>query len=223
MKLKPVPSWEKVWTSEGTNSRNQVSVWEVQRALTMWERSNKMRVSLGHYAIGGFKDPNSSSKHEPLTLEFTDTSKLSIQRSQVLEMAVEQLVPHPIKYQQVWHQELGAVHFYAWKPIPPTMDHVALGFVGTNTPDEPDPEMVRCVPKAWVIPSKFEPRLIWDDSGAGGKKGSVWAINSLQLMGVVPGHQKPTEIGLELWSKRFMANEAVRQSETRRDGMNGSI
>ena len=88
------------------------------------------------------------------------------------------------------------------------MDHVALGMVGTTTPDEPDPEMVRCVPKAWVIPSKFEPRLIWDDSGAAGKKGSVWAINSLQLMGVVPSHEKPTGAFFEMWSKRFMASEA---------------
>jgi hypothetical protein len=95
------------------------------------------------------------------------------------------------------------------RPIPPSIDHVALGMVGTNTPEEPDPEMVRCVPKAWVIPSKFEPRMIWDDSGAGGKKGSVWAINSMQLMGVTPGHEKPQGAFFEMWSKRFMAIEAV--------------
>jgi len=213
VKLKPVPSWEKVWTSEGTNSRHQVSVWEVNKETTMWERSNKMRVSLGHYAVGGFQDPNRAKdkKHEPLTLEFTDTSVLSISHSEVLEMAVDQLVPHPSRYVQVWHQELGSHPFYAWKPIPPSIDHVALGYVGTNTPDEPPPEAVRCVPKAWVIPTKYEARLIWTDAGAGGKKGSVWAINSLQLMGVTPGHEKPTGAFFELWSKRFMASEAPTQ------------
>jgi hypothetical protein len=159
VKLKPVPSWQLVWTSEGTNSRTQVSVWAVSKALTMWERSNKMRVSLGHYAVSGFKDPNSDKKHERLTLEFTDTSVMSMQHSKVLEMAVDQLVPHPMKYVQVWHQELGTGNFYAWKPIPPSIDHVALGMVGTTTPDEPDPEMVRCVPKAWVIPSKMDPQI----------------------------------------------------------------
>lgn len=160
VKLKPVPAWEQVWTSEGTNSRHQVSVWAINAAITVWERNNKMRVSLGHYATSGFLDPSKDKKFERLTLEFTDTSVFSINHSKVLEMAVEQLVPHPMKYVQVWHQELGAVQFYAWKPIPPSIDHVALGFVGTNTPEEPPPELVRCVPKAWVIPSKFEPRLI---------------------------------------------------------------
>lgn len=114
VKLKPIPQWEKVWTSEGTNSRHQVSIWEVTKALTLWERSNKMRVSLGHYAVSGFLDPSKDKKYERLTLEFTDTSTLSIKHSEVLEMAVEQLVPHPIKYVQVWHQELGSVQFYAW-------------------------------------------------------------------------------------------------------------
>src|SRR5688500_6281110 len=96
------------------------------------------------------------------------------------------------------------------KPIPPSIDHVAMGMVGTTTPEEPPPELVRCVPKAWVIPSKFEPRMIWDDSGAGGKKGSIWAINSLQLMGVNASHEKPKEPAFEFWSKRFMAIEAPR-------------
>ena len=216
VKLKPVPAWEKVWTSEGTNSRHQVSVWGVSKAITVWERNNKMRVSLGHYACAGFRDPSQAAgkKFEHQTLEFTDTSVFSINHSKVLEMAVEQLVPHPSKYVQVWHQELGAVQFYAWRPIPPTIDHVALGMVGTNSPEEPDPEMVRCVPKAWVMPSKHEPRLIWEDSGAGGKKGSVWAINSLNLMGVTPGHEKPAGAFFELWSKRFMAIEAVRTHNT---------
>ncbi len=114
----------------------------------MWERSNKMRVSLGHYAVPGFLDPSKAKdRADRLTLEFTDTSVLSISHSTVLEMAVEQLVPHPIKYVQVWHQELGSVQFYAWKPIPPSIDHVALGMVGTNTSEEPAPELVRCVPK----------------------------------------------------------------------------
>jgi hypothetical protein len=158
VKLKPVPQWEKVWTSEGTNSRQQTSVWGVSKAITVWERNNKMRVSLGHYATAGFLDPSKDKKYERLTLEFTDTSVFSISHSKVLDMAVDQLIPHPIKYVQVWHQQLGAQQFYAWKPIPPSIDHVALGMVGTNTPDEPEPELVRCVPKAWVIPTKVRHR-----------------------------------------------------------------
>ena len=123
VKLKPVPQWERVWTSEGTNSRHQVSVWAVNKATTIWERSNKMRVSLGHYAVAGFIDPSKDKKYERFTLEFTDTSTLSIKHSAVLEMAVEQLVPHPIKYVQVWHSQLGNVQFYAWYGDMPSIQH----------------------------------------------------------------------------------------------------
>ena len=48
--------------------------------------------------------------------------------------------------------------------------------------------MVRCLPRRWVVPSKYEPKLIWEDSGAGGKKGSMWLINSMELMAVTEGH-----------------------------------
>jgi hypothetical protein len=79
--------------------------------------------------------------------------------------------------------------------------------IGTITPEEPAPELVRCVPRTWVVPSNFVPKLIWDDSGAGGKKGSIWVVNSLGLMAITEGHDRPNEIFYELWSQRFIASQ----------------
>ncbi len=130
--------------------------------------------------------------------------------SDSLEWVIYQLIPHPVKYHQVWHQELGNQPFYAWKPIPPSDEFVALGMIGTTSPEEPSVELVRCVPRQWVVPTKFEPRLVWNDSGAGGKKGSVWVINSMQLMAVTEGHDKPVGPFYEFFKPRFMATEALK-------------
>jgi hypothetical protein len=68
----------------------------------------------------------------------------------------------------------------------------------------PSIEIMRCVPLAWCIPTKVVPTQIWNDTGAGGgKPGSMWTINSLDMMAIVPGHDKPTEVFYELNAARF--------------------
>ena len=209
VKIKKVPQFDKIWTSEGTNSRAKVSVWSVASQLTFLDRKNKIRACLGHYAVAGWQDPIGDKKVERMTIEFTDTATFSLSQSRTLEWVIYQLIPHPVKYQQVWHQELGATTFFAWKPIPPSPDYVAIGMIGTTSAEEPPVEMVRCIPRRWVIPSKYEPKLIWEDSGAGGKKGSMWLINSLELMAVTEGHLQPKGPFWELFKPRFMASEGM--------------
>lgn len=70
--------------------------------------------------------------------------------------------------------------------------------------DVPDVREMRCVPTSWCVKSKFVPVKVWDDSGAGGgKPGSMWIINSLQMMAIVPGHDAPRDDYYDINSARF--------------------
>ena len=80
---------------------------------------------------------------------------------------------------------------FAWQ-VPPNKHYVALGHVATNSEDQPPLDCVRCVPRRWVVPSKFTPEMVWDDSGSGGRPGSIWTINEYGFIGVVQGHDPPT-------------------------------
>lgn len=67
---------------------------------------------------------------------------------------------------------------------------------------------MRCVPAKWCIPSSTAPVQIWDDTGSGGgKPGSMWIINSMQMVAVVAGHEPPKEAFFELRHRRFMLDQ----------------
>jgi hypothetical protein len=45
------------------------------------------------------------------------------------------------------------------------------------------------------VPTTVVPTKIWDDSGSGGgKPGSIWTVNSMDMMCVTAGHDRPTEV-----------------------------
>ena len=74
--------------------------------------------------------------------------------------------------------------------------------------DAPSVETMRCVPMAWCEASKTKPTQIWNDIGAGGgKPGSMWTINSLNMVAIVTGHDAPKDVYYELRSKRFMVDQ----------------
>jgi hypothetical protein len=74
----------------------------------------------------------------------------------------------------------------------------------TTSDEEPDVSIMRSVPATWVVPTTTTPRKLWDDSGAGGgKPGSMWLINSMDMAVVVAGHEPPTEVYYEFASQRF--------------------
>jgi hypothetical protein len=111
--------------------------------------------------------------------------------------------PHPTKFRQVWHFARAAKSIYAWKAVPPD-GFVALGMMVTNTDAPPDTKSMRCLPESWVTPTKVQPVKVWDDTGAGGgKPGSIWIINSLDMLCIIPGHESPKEIFYELSGTRF--------------------
>jgi hypothetical protein len=73
---------------------------------------------------------------------------------------------------------------------------------------------MRCVPAAWCVKSKVTPVKIWDDVGAGGgKPGSIWTINSMDMIAVVAGYDAPTEPRYELKSPRFFMGQFSRLKE----------
>ena len=70
--------------------------------------------------------------------------------------------------------------------------------------DPPASDSMRCVPEKWCVPSKSVPVKIWDDTGAaGGRPGSIWLINSMDMIAVTTGHESPKDTFYEISSTRF--------------------
>lgn len=74
----------------------------------------------------------------------------------------------------------------------------------TSTEEPPDNECMRCVPEKWCVPTKTMPVKVWDDTGAGGgRPGSIWIINSMDMIAVTTGHEPPKDTFYEVSSSRF--------------------
>ena len=117
-----------------------------------------------------------------------------------MHAVLNRILPHPVRYHEVWRQQRGSV-LYAWEPVPISPAFVALGMIVTRTPDPPALDAVRTVPKHWCFPSSTEPRKVWEDAGAaGGRRGSMWVVNSLELMAVADGHTLPKDRTAHTWS-----------------------
>ena len=164
---------------------------------------DELALTLNH-AGKGFSNPiNGRNAKRFLTIEVVDQAKIRMKRSQTLAAVLNQVFPYPLRYKQVWHLSRGVKPFYAWKPLAPE-NFVALGMVCTTTDEPPDVTVMRCVPLAWCKPTTVHPTKIWDDSGAGGgKPGSIWTINSMDMVAVVVGHDPPKEEFYEFNSSRF--------------------
>jgi hypothetical protein len=167
-------------------------------------------------------------------VELTDNSTSRVLRSSNLSAVLSAVFPHPVRYRQVWHFPRGDKSIYAWKAQPPE-GFVALGMMCTTSGShlklrpyrtvcpiplfsftcfivradaQPDVREMRCIPEAWCVPTTVTPTKIWDDTGSGGgKPGSVWAINSMDLICVSAGHERPKETFFELKNSRFMVDQ----------------
>jgi hypothetical protein len=196
VKVKDISSWRQVWSSEGTGARTQVTVWTPHISQHSVFKRNKYKVCLGHYAVvmgqshhislrgalGISKSAKAPSQLKGLTIELTDMDVSTLKKSSNLdEVHVNYLMPHPVGYKMVWWQPSTSDtgNLYVWRPIPPSDDFAALGFVGTNTNQDPPLDAVRCVNKGFLVPSAMKPTKLWDNAGTGGKKGSFWIVNSL--------------------------------------------
>ncbi len=101
-----------------------------------------------------------------------------------------------------------------------------MGVVVTTTAEEPPLHSVRTVNRGFLVPSKKKIHRLWDSSGLGGKKGSIWTVNQLevsathihsyssplQLATVVEGFEPPAGEFLDMKANRFIAGDAFRLS-----------
>jgi hypothetical protein len=204
IKVKIVGKFTQIWKSQGSMSRVKGSVWEpVDHKSTF--KSNRAYVYLGHYAGNGFDNPNRDGIPR-LTLELTDTTGSWVGGSSWMPFVLDRYLPRPARYRLVWSITQGANPFYAWEPVPPSDDFLALGCIGTKTDKPPDVRMMRCVCKHWCTESK-NVKSVWNDSGSGGREGSIWVFNSLSLIGFVNGHDPPRGKAFDLKNHRFFLRE----------------
>jgi len=251
IKVKPVSGFSSVWSSQGTQSQTQVSVWAPVQPTAIL-KSNRGRLCLGYYASKGFNNPLGGwmvSKTKYQCIEVTDYVTIRLKRNQVTKSVLVMFFPHPLRYKKVWSMSRSDKSLFAWKAVPPE-GFVALGMICTSTGElkfsgiyfslicncnmctriciciviiddmyfiylfvhiyiyiielPPSTDIMRCVPLAWCSPSKVKPTQIWNDTGAGGgKPGSMWTINSLDMMVIKQGHEPPTEVFYELNAARF--------------------
>jgi len=185
-------------------SRQKISIWEpyVQSGAF---RQNKDSFSLGHFAGSGYDNPNRDGK-DRLCVEVTDTTGSWVGGSSWLPHVLDKYMPYPARFRLAWSVTHGSNPFYAWEPVPPGDEFVALGFIGSKVDKQPDVTCMRCIPRDWCKPSGYLAK-IWDDSGSGGRQGSIWIFNTLNLIGFVSGSDPPRQKGFDLKSSRFFLKE----------------
>jgi len=195
IKVKAISHFKQVWSTKGTNSRQNVSVWAPEFGKKFYQR-NKTRICVGHYVCQDFSTPK---KTDGLCiLEVTDTKGGRFTGSSTLETSINQVFPHPVRFVHVWASTHTEKPVHGWRPVPPSKDFVALGMVATTEEDPPELSIVRCVPRRWCILSRDAPALKWNDAGLGGRRGSMWTVNRLNLMAFAQGHEKPRESFFDL-------------------------
>jgi hypothetical protein len=205
-KLQPQTAFESVWDSRGSGVRKQASVWapkvEKRGAYNSLSKKNKTRICLGHFVSEGFSHPKKADK--VMCLEITDMNVSRLAHSDIIDNVVDRVLPPPVRYRQIWKQTSGKQQFFAWRPVPPTKDYVAVGIVGTTVDEPPELDAVRCVPRRWVRPTTAPAEQVWTNSGSGGRPGSFWIISpQMLLMSAVSGVDPPTDHCFELLSERW--------------------
>ena len=185
----------------------QVSIWAPRLESYNPLKKNYHRICIGHYAAAGFGQPDQKMPPKGMQGSIIEIleDKMIFMTSELEDGHLNALVPFPLQYRLVWSQTAGDSKLYCWKALPPGPEWVALGMLCTTTADEPSKGAMRCVPRAWTIPSKSKPNLVWEDSGTGGRRGSFWQMNDLGLLTVTEGHDTPTGEFYDLISRDFGA------------------
>jgi hypothetical protein len=203
LKVKKITKFVPVWDSKGSMSRYKASVWAPVVASSGF-RGNKAAVTLGHFGGKEYDNPNKDGK-DRWALEITDTTG-SFMGSNWLPFVLDKYLPNPARFRLAWSLTHGSNPFYAWEPVPPGEEYVALGFIGTTTDKPPNVKCMRCVAKSWCTESTFVHKL-WDDSGSGGRQGSIYLFNTLNYIGFVSGSDPPRRRPFDLKSRRFFLRE----------------
>ncbi|KNC74065.1 hypothetical protein SARC_13377, partial [Sphaeroforma arctica JP610] len=211
--LKPVSHYRLQWKSKGQNTRKKGSVWQPVFKEAWVKGKNKIAFSVGEYIGKELGEPI-----DGIAVELTDDTVSSLFKSQILTDGVlNWLVPHPVNFKLVWSQteddkadpSASPTGLYCWRAIPPTPHFIAVGMVTTTEANMPELDCIRCIPKAWAMPLRGSPVLLWDDSGTGGKRGSFWRVNRLGTLFVAEGHGAPEEGLYDLIDETFQADSGI--------------
>jgi len=188
-------SFTRIWNTKKTKARCDASVWAPVTATSWFSRALARPhefIVLGHYSNEGMKQPRQKIPLLYRTIEVVDSGALGITGSERHWKVINHLLPHPARFQLVWEKRGGKRDLYVWKAIPEDRNRfVSLGHFCTESDEEPPVECMRCVPKAWCVISKEQPRMVWEDSGTAGRKGSLWRVNSMGLVAGTTGHDPP--------------------------------
>ena len=200
--LRKVGGMASIWDSSMSGARMTCTVWCPKLPSPS---AHRIHICVGHYASQGFGKIHDEVSRMYVTL--TDTTSWRVFKSQHLEQEiVDFLMPHPIRYVEVWRHKAEDRQLFIWRPIPPSPAFVALGMLASPSDDPPDVTECRCVPKPWVTASTFRPNQIWKDAGGGGRPGSFWALNSLGLLQGTEQHSLPKGEFYDLRQSDFMAS-----------------
>jgi Ca2+-binding EF-hand superfamily protein len=204
VKVKKATKFSLVWNSQGSMSRYKIGIWEASIQTGAFKQ-NKAVVCLGHFAGKNYDNPNRDGD-DRLFLEVTDTSGNFLGGSSWLPHVLDRYMPHPARFRLAWSLTHGSNPFYAWEPVPPSDDFVALGFIGSKEDKQPSVKAMRCVPRSWCKESTYLQK-IWDDSGSSGRQGSIWTFNTLNLVGFLSGSDPPRRRPYDLKEQRFFLKE----------------
>jgi len=179
-----------IWKTDGTLAESPVSFW-APRGLgsreSMRGRVFKI-ISLGCFASSNFNEPEAAQ-----AIEIKDEEESGFFASQDITMLnefVRLVLPLPAKYKLAWEMRTGKKPLFVWEPIPPTQDHIALGFWVSNDAVEPSPDEVElhCVHKSWAIDCRKDKQYkLWSNAGLGGTPATVWTTPPFCLFQILTG------------------------------------
>jgi hypothetical protein len=200
-----IVSLSHIWDSSSTGARQKATIWRPNLPPVS---NHRHHFCIGHYVTEGIG--GQSDGQIRFYLSVTDVTNWRVFKSEHLEdVILDVLLPHPIRYVEVWRQRRGDRPLFVWQPIPPTTDYVSMGVIATTSETPPLPQACRCVPRVWVIPTTEKPKRIWNDAGSGGRAGSFWVMSRTNLLQVTEGHNQPKGDFYDFHKNTFMANHRL--------------
>ena len=193
-------------------------VWASPNRVSIWSHTQPRagQLSTGHCGH------SSASTPKVPCIRIVDTTAgggalVSAGRSRWLGGATAAHAPHPVGFRLA----LRVAHdLYAWEPVSPSEDFVALGQLFTTRAEPPHTASVRCIPRAWARVAYEPPRLLWAGPSADGDGDvcSMWLINNLQHVAAAAGCEPPGRVFYELREWPFALSELHVATDDGREG-----
>ena len=147
-------------------------------------------------------------------LEVTDVGALGISGSERHKKIIDHLLPTASRYRLIWKKLKGRRPLFAWEPVPPSAEYVALGHVittGTNAKSaRPAADAVRCVPRSWVTKTSAAPLSVWTDVGSAGEAGALWKVGGMGHVVATSGHDAPPGPFFDIVCTSFLCTSDLR-------------